>query len=671
MGQERTLRLSCPILLAILLPTGLAASEAELKSQIASVASEVRPDEAMEHMRRIYSTDRFFTFPKFQQTAEYLKQAMTAAGLKNVEIVGAPADGTSQFGFWTMPMAWDARSARLELLEPGTPPEFRVLADYQQVPASLGMWSARTLPQGVTTELIALASEKEADIEKLDLKGKLVLTASNPAGIKWLLARKGALGAVNTFTENPSLENGRQWINAWGDNGWAFTRTSTPLMCFSLSPKLAAYVRGLLAKKPSLQVRATVDTRHYTGVYPYVTGVLPGSGSREEVLALGHTSEQGAQDNATGVSGILEAMSALNRAISAGKLPRPRRSIRMLAMGELYGTMHFLSSNPLRARRTVAALCLDTPAAAYELPGTEYTIYLNPHVAKSYVDAFALRLAGLYFGGIGRPWHWKEYMTGTDTYMGEPMIGIPTVWPYSGSGIQTHHNSEDTPDRVDARSLRDISILTAAFTYYIASAGEAQGAWLAELAQQRGNEQIAAGAKGWLDRVPTAKTGEELGQILYGGLDKIAYSVDRENHAVRSVTRVAPRAPVKAFLANLQQTGEHQSAELRQAVERRAAQLRVKPVRPAPDPRFAAAEKIIVVRKRIGSLPLDDLPPDQREGYPSGAWDSVAQIALFWCDGRRNLAEVIRLTELETGPSKLDFVGYFQFLKRHGYVDFR
>src|SRR5581483_4376176 len=153
-GQERTLRLSCPILLAILLPTGLAASEAELKSQIASVASEVRPDEAMEHMRRIYSTDRFFTFPKFQQTAEYLKQAMTAAGLKNVEIVGAPADGTSQFGFWTMPMAWDARSARLELLEPGTPPEFRVLADYQQVPASLGMWSARTLPQGVTTELI-------------------------------------------------------------------------------------------------------------------------------------------------------------------------------------------------------------------------------------------------------------------------------------------------------------------------------------------------------------------------------------------------------------------------------------------------------------------------------------------------------------------------------------
>ena len=36
--------------------------------------------------------------------------------------------------------------------------------------------------------------------------------------------------------------------------------------------------------------------------------------------------------------------------------------------------MHFLSSNPQRVRRTVAALCLDTPAAAYELPGTELTI---------------------------------------------------------------------------------------------------------------------------------------------------------------------------------------------------------------------------------------------------------------------------------------------------------
>ena len=44
--------------------------------------------------------------------------------------------------------------------------------------------------------------------------------------------------------------------------------------------------------------------------------------------------------------------------------------------------------------------------------------------------------------------------------------------------------------------------------------------------------------------------------------------------------------------------------------------------------------------------------------------------ALYWCDGKRDLAEVIRLTELEMGPNDIDFVDYFRFLERKGYVEF-
>jgi hypothetical protein len=44
--------------------------------------------------------------------------------------------------------------------------------------------------------------------------------------------------------------------------------------------------------------------------------------------------------------------------------------------------------------------------------------------------------------------------------------------------------------------------------------------------------------------------------------------------------------------------------------------------------------------------------------------------ALYWCDGQRNLAEVIRLTRLERGPTNFDFVGYFRFLVKRGYVEF-
>jgi hypothetical protein len=90
----------------------------------------------------------------------------------------------------------------------------------------------------------------------------------------------------------------------------------------------------------------------------------------------------------------------------------------------------------------------------------------------------------------------------------------------------------------------------------------------------------------------------------------------------------------------------------------------------ASDPQLKEAAKIVVRRKRFGTLPLDDIPPDQREGFPSGAWEGVPTIALYWCDGHRNLAEVIQLTRMELGPSDFDFVGYFRFLRKKGYVDF-
>src|SRR5207245_2538769 len=84
----------------------------------------------------IYSTDRWFNYPKFQETAEYLQHTMTDIGLKNVELLGAPADGVTQAGYWTMPLAWDARSARLEIVQPDLPSDSRVLADYQKTAAN-------------------------------------------------------------------------------------------------------------------------------------------------------------------------------------------------------------------------------------------------------------------------------------------------------------------------------------------------------------------------------------------------------------------------------------------------------------------------------------------------------------------------------------------------------
>jgi hypothetical protein len=660
------------VLLLFVLPISLGA-QTSVENVLDQVRSGVKPEHSMDYMRHVYSTDRWFTFPKFQQTAEYLKQAMTDAGLQKVELLGAPADGVTQVGYWTEPMAWDVKQARLDLIGEDVPAEFRVLADYEKVPTSLGMWSGPTPAGGVTAEIVEWN-------DKSDVRGKLVLTRQNPANIKWNLVKKGVLGAINTFTENPELQDGRQWINAWGDNGWAFTKGSAPLICFSITPRQAAFVRKLLAEGRTVRAHALVDTRYYAGVYPYVTGVIPGSGSEEEVLTLGHSSEQGAQDNATGVAAMLESLATLNRLIAEGKLPRPKRTIRVLLMGEMYGSMHYMSTHLDRARRTVAAMCVDTPAAPYNLAGTEYTFYMNPHVAKSYTDAFVLHVAELYLPKVERPWHWHEFMSGTDTYLAEPTVGIPTVWPYSGTGIVSHHNSEDKADQVDPRSLRDLAIINATYLYYLANAGEREATWLAELAANRGYEQILSAAAQAIDRAFDAHTAEELGRVLAQGMDKINYSVDRESQSVLSVTRLVPevrqdalRVEITQLAKRLEGYGQQQTVRLRDAANRRAAQIGLsQPVEPRiePDPQMSDAAHIIVKRKRFGTIPLDEIHPDDREGFPSGAWDGTVIAALYWCDGHRNLADVIRLTRLELGADKFDFVGYFKFLERRGYVDF-
>jgi len=103
---------------------------------------------------------------------------------------------------------------------------------------------------------------------------------------------------------------------------------------------------------------------------------------------------------------------------------------------------------------------------------------LNPHAAKSYIDAFVLRLAAEYYPMVGRPWLSQEHRSSTDNYLGDPTIGIPTVMPHGGYGVLAHHNSADKPETVDPKSLRDLMVMNAAYTYFLAAAGPAEKRWI-------------------------------------------------------------------------------------------------------------------------------------------------------------------------------------------------
>ena len=624
----------------------------------------VNSTEAMTNMQAMWATDRYFNFAKFQETAKNVAEMMRQAGLDDVQIGQGPADGVTQAGFWTEPIAWDAHSATLEIVSPHVPENRRILADYQKVPTSLCMWSGPTAPGGVEAEIVL----PPADFRNTDLKGKLVLggRTSKPD-----LAKAGALGMIHESTTNPTLLDERDWVNSFGDNGWAFNKNDTRLVCFSITPRSQQYLHELLKKGP-VKVRANVDTRYYAGQYPWVSGAIlgtDGSGA-EEVFSLGHLFEEGAGDNSTGVASILEATATLNRLIKEGKLPRPKRTIRILGMGERYGALAYLNANPDRVKRTIAAMCIDAPAGWQYLAGTQYNWVMNPQSATSYVDAFVLRLAAEYYPMVNRPYSWSEYNRGTfgggtDDDFGEPMINIPTASPKGGHGIPAHHTSFDTPAQVDPKSLRDLAVMNAAYTYFLASAGPDQMEWIARLAVERGYDQINTATASSLDLIAAAQDVRSLGSLLYWETARVDYNLTRETKAVKQAANLSQDLNALASFA------ETQKARIESAVQERATKLnlaKIQPMAPKLDP---AAEKIVVRRRRMGTLTLDDIPPREREGFPASGFWSPTTAALFWCDGKRNLAEVIQLTELELGPqNQFDWVGYFKFLQRHGYVDF-
>jgi hypothetical protein len=517
------------------------------------------------------------------------------------------------------------------------------------------MWSGSTPKGGIDAEVV--------DIRKTpwpDVKGKLVLTDKNAAGYKDKLVQYGALGAINGYSENLGLVNDRQWVNAWGDNGWGFTKASTPLLSFSVTPKQADHLRALMAQGQRVMVHANVQTRYYSGRYPYVTAVLPGK-TTEEVLVLGHTSEQGAQDNATGVSAMIEAMHTIAALMQQGKLPRPQRTIRILLMPEMYGSLSYITAHSDRMKHTVAAMTVDTPAASYDLPGTEYTFYMNPQVAMSYTDALIEKIAAAYFGRRRR-WHWSEMEPGTDSYLGEPSVGVPDVWSYSGTGVVTHHNSADTPDTVDPRSLHDLISVIASYLYFNANAGERDIPWLSEITIEHIREEMDASVAKGVEA--THKRDAQLGSYE---LERVRYFEDRGRHALAGILRLVP--------ANRRHAASEAQAryfsELHTVAETELQKLRSEGAVERPPSHNGDAEKIIVQRKRIGTIPLDDLPHKEWSPYPSGAWNKLIITALYWCDGKRSLDEVIHLTQMEMGPTQFDFVGYFRFLQKHGYVEFK
>jgi len=619
----------------------------------------------------IQALDRRFTFSAFHESARHTARRMREAGLREVEIAEAPADGKSVFGDWKMPMAWDVEEATFDLLAPDG--SVTRLADRAQVPMCLAMWSGPTPAEGIEAKIVVV--ENAADAAHLpsgSLQGKIAFISSHPHFAKRVLAQAGAVGILTDFVHpGANLPEATAWINSFSDDpaGWAFHAGDTPLWSFQITPRQGEEVRARLRAGGTFRGRALVRSELHAGTLPVITGLVPGMG-KEEVVLIGHQFEVGAIDNASGVAAMLEAARAIQSLIGEGKLPPPARSLRVLAVSECYSNLFWWQTTG-RHRRTVAGLCLDSPVGVPAFAARPTEVHLNPHSQASYTDALLLDLMQQVM--LASPLHaWREgTYSMTDNLIADTSINIPCPW--IGAHSRTWHTSEDTADKLPARELGLAALATAAYAYLIASADQARALDFAHLAATRGKQVIAAaGAAEW------AAAGD-----LDDAMLQLDYLTHRQVAAVESVVRlvlpnerVATRAALRPLQRELRRMGKEEAA----ALARRAGQPGHTPAAP---PEHAALEGLRPRRTVLGPICFDPLPAEVRARHASPRWSSATFSLLNWCNGKRALGEAARLAarELRDGrvaapdefarrmdPGVSSLLEYFELLRQYGYV---
>ena len=524
------------ILLALLFTTNIYAESvqtADINKLLTVICHEISGNRARDYAMRVWQYDKWSTLPMWKQSSEEIRDIMLELNFDEAEVVETPADGVSWTGTWVNPLGWDVKQATLEVIEPqGIPEEFRYLCNYRDNPTSLGCWSAPTPSEGIETELVLLEHSNEEELKKINAEGKIILISSGSRSLKKHLDKYGVIGIVSDEIENHSMDSvtANDWQNGWTDlpGGWLMTDSdSKNNLRFSISQRKGKYLRDLLRQGSKVRIRAKIDARYYTDdILPYTTGYIRGTGSEgEEVMIGGHNHEWGASDNAAGVGTILESVGTLNELIRKGALPRPKRGIRVCIGSEIYGALAYAEHNLERLnKQTVAYLNCDDGGGNYDLISSVLQLVMNPNCMPTYTDALLIEITQRYYAEYQPQRLFKiSPYSNADNLFCDPAIGVPSNWIYMSNVNDLHHNSKDTIDKVDPRSLRDISILNALFLYYIADADYKDIPFLADLTNTRGMQVLVEKYAELKNKLNEVHNGVALGSFLRKGINTLEY----------------------------------------------------------------------------------------------------------------------------------------------------
>lgn len=594
----------------------------------------------------IVATDQWNSFDRFRQTARTLVHRYEEAGAET-EVYAVQTGGRIGSGQWIIQEAADVCAATVEVVQPVK----KRLLDYRENPWHVIQWGSATPQEGIRGKLIILDTQEE--IERLPrdgLVGRVVLTRQNPRNLLKKLADRGAVGVIADLP----VPNHPEAL-AWTKFGWGaipLEHASARLVGFVLSENQGKALRELAEQRGEVILLLKADIRKYVGTHEVVSGLVRGADDpQDEVWALAHSSEPGALDNASGVALCLEIARLLEGLIAAGVLKRPRRTIRLLNAYECYGFFAYLE-RVRRLQPPLAGVCIDTLGAKPEVCDGRLEWHATIPMSANFVDQVgeAILRAALVRHRPGYRLYLEPFVSTADTLIGDPQYGFPCPWitthhRASGKGFDAYHSSADTLELLSSKGLEACAAAMAGYLYFLADMGSEEAIEIATCQTWQVVEKLA-GKKLSPNQIAFVREGHRenlrrLQRWLWGGERReLMEALNRCERQVEEACRRAERRPVKR-------------------------------------PRIPAAAKRVPYRRAALSPTLENTPePIASRIRKTGlnAW------ALFWADGKRNIAEIAGLVACEEtaklGSQRQEkeraalakFVEYFEAHAELGYV---
>ncbi len=575
---------------------------------------------------RLHRHNRWITYPEYEKSVGFCYHRMREIGLDDVQLLRFPIDGRRCYGNWKTPKYWDIRRAYLQVR---LGRQWITLADYQKVPTSIFPYSAPTRGE-IHTRLVSW--------DAAEVQGKLVFRGDTMPHLLDV-QRRGALGLVTDFSPNwPKVRSDADFREAhrW-ENAFLF-EDDTGLVGFSLSRNQGVRMRRELDARGVLECRFRVDGRIGRGHLMCVTGCLRGVRTpHEEVVAVAHLYEVGANDNASGVAGTIEALRILRSLIRRGRLEPPPRTIRAIFTMEIVGFLaYFLRAAPKNVRY-VAGINPDMIGEDQRRCRSVLHLYPTPDSMATFADPLLLELLRRSAPPSFR-YQIKPFII-NDNMISDPTIGIPCP-ALIHLRDRYYHSNEDTPDKVSPKTLQIVGGAMAAYLYIAASLDKPLADELANCCLRYTTEQFEQAAG--------------VGQLTHR---QVRHLLDCGMRRLESIEPL---------------TGSSLNGAKRRLL-RLARQFRAVPGPKEAVPASVAREaaRFIPVRTVIGPLTFQHLPVEQRLAQKfQPMWNPQLNLPLFWADGRRTIREIHKRSsqEMDNPLSLSELLEYFRTLERERLV---